>query len=110
MAVTKAVINACVAYAAQFGMPTHVYYPACGNDASPSVAFPEAKITYLDIDAGGLLQIKNAYPDAMVVHRPAETMPSGGIYDLTIDIHSHAPFEAETRHMMPGNHLLIANK
>ena len=43
-----------------------IYYPCCGNDVTPSSAFPDAKVTYLEIDPKIVDVLKNAQFDAVV--------------------------------------------
>jgi hypothetical protein len=93
-----------------FGNPQRIFYPGCGNDGTPSRAFPDADIVYLDIAEHGLAEIRSAFPGARTVHAPAEAYASSEPFDLVLDIHSHAPFEAEVRQLKRGGYLLVANK
>jgi hypothetical protein len=43
-----------------------IYYPCCGNDVTPSSAFPDAKVTYLEIDPKIVDVLKDAQFDAVV--------------------------------------------
>jgi hypothetical protein len=110
MAVNRLVVAACKAFALRFGKPSTVYYPGCGNDASPSVAFPDAQIIYLDPVQAGLKEIQTQFPQAVVVIGVAEDALAGAQYDLVLDIHSHAPFDMEIRDLRRSGHLLIATK
>lgn len=103
-------VHACRLFSATFGTPRNVYYPGCGNDTSPTIAFPESTIIFLDPLHDGLKEIKKEFPNAVTVCARAEDVPLGAKYDLVLDIHSHAPFEAEIRDLKVGGHLLIANK
>ncbi|HTR18411.1 MAG TPA: hypothetical protein VMH91_00285 [Candidatus Paceibacterota bacterium] len=64
----------------------------------------------MDPIKNGLDEIKKEFPNAVTICQKAEDIPPGAKYDLVLDIHSHAPFEAEIRDLRIRGHLLIANK
>ena len=111
MAISEGVVQACRLFERQFGKPNRVYYPGCGNDSSPSTAFPGIPIVYCDPVQEGLFEIARESPKSVFVCDRAENAPADTfIYDLVLDVHSHAPFEAEIRDLRVGGYLLIANK
>jgi len=110
MATNKLVLSACRAYAKHFGTPGTVFYPGCGNDASPSLALPNSAVINLDPVQRGLDEIKAQHAAAITVCAKAEDVPPGARYDLVVDVHSHAPFAARVRDLKRGGNLLVANK
>jgi len=40
--------------------PEVVYHPASGHDVSPSAAFPEARVVYVDVDAAAMADLREA--------------------------------------------------
>lgn len=93
-----------------FAKPERVYYPGCGYDATPAIAFYGSAVTFLDIAADGLKAIRQLLPNATTVLAPAESFAPEMPFDLVIDSHSHAPFEAEVKDLKSGGHLIIATK
>lgn len=90
--------------------PARVYYPGCGTDATPGVVFLESHVVFLDCESFGLECIRKLLPNSELVHARAESYSPQQPFDLVIDMHSHAPFDAEVKDLRSGGHLIIANK
>lgn len=104
------VIAACAAFANRFGTPVNVFYPGCGSDSSPSVAFPDSTVVYCDPNAQGLDEIKREFRTAITLESTVEDVQPGARYELVLNVHSQGPFEAQIRDLRRGGHLLIMNK
>ncbi len=109
MSKSPPITAACEKYLALYGEPNRVYCPGCGNDASPSVVFPNATIVYLDPNVVGLAEIKDEFPDAEVVHATAEEYAPKGEFGLVVSMRAHAPMTAQIRSLRVGGHVLIDN-
>lgn len=103
-------LEVCGLFEQSFGTPKRIYYPACGNDATPSIAFPDSEIVYLDPNRTALRAIQKKIPTAYTVEGVAEEYTPNQQFDLVIDVHSFAPFEAEIKDLQTNGLLFIANK
>lgn len=92
-----------------FGEPHRIYYPGCGNDITPAIAFPQSHITFLDVE-DWRREITKQIPGATVIQMDAKKYKAPQPFDLVIDIHSHAPFVSEIKDLKIGGWLLISNK
>lgn len=98
-----------LAYIDYFGKPENVYYPGCGPDATPGLAFPESNVVFLDIKDWRKV-ILTRIPNAKVIYLPTEEFVSSVQFDLVINMHSHAPFLSQVKDLKINGHLVIANK
>lgn len=92
-----------------FGTPGNVYYPGCGNDATPGLGFPESRVVFLDPELKEAI-ITSCIPSAYFIRSKAEDYNSSIPFDLVIDMHSYAPFADEVKDLKVGGHLIIADK
>jgi hypothetical protein len=96
-------------FTSMFGTPSNVYYPGCGNDATPGLGFPESRVVFLDSEPKAAI-ITSRIPSAYFIRSKAEDYSSSTPFDLVIDMHSHAPFADEVKDLKVGGHLIIADK
>ena len=96
-------------FTAEFGKPKKVYYPGCGTDLTPGVAFPESSVVFLDPEPWEDV-IASHLPKVVFVQRKAEDYSFSSEFDLVINIHSHAPFLHQVKDLKRGGYLIISNK
>jgi hypothetical protein len=98
-------------FAENLGNPKKMFYPACGTDITPTKAFPEADITYLDVPGPVIEAVRDVVgKTSTVIASKAEDYNAPEEFDLVLSVHSHAPHEHEVKDLKKGGRLLIANK
>ncbi len=75
-------IELCAFFTREFGVPASVYYPSCDMDATPVRAFPNSKVTLLDINGKAVSALKRNGIEA--IEGDARTYRPTELYDLLI--------------------------
>ncbi|MBM3227936.1 hypothetical protein FJZ27_03700 [Candidatus Peribacteria bacterium] len=73
------------------GDPQSILYPCCGTDVTPSSVFPEAKVTYVDVDQNAIGALKSEGYQAFCAR-----VPSGRSEKDSLSQHEAPLFTPET--------------
>lgn len=81
-----------------------VYYPGCGTDSSPSVAFPESRVLYADMHVENVLSLRERGFNAMLLNAE-EFVPTVSV-DVLLIVNSDFDPRAAAACLRSGGYFL----
>lgn len=85
--------------------PKRVFYPCCGNDASPARGFPNSEVIFLD----NAEYASEAMKKFAFVNEDAKTYKPEHSFDLIIILNPALPSRFLTKHLICGGYVLANN-
>lgn len=105
--VSEIFVEALRNFAERFGEPKVVYYPSSSTDVTPAVAFPNARIIFLDIDQDAMNKLKESGKEA--VEASAITYIPDVKVDLLILFNPAIDAKLPARHVKLGGFVFCNN-